>query len=61
MTAALAKIDVGIAYAIWAALGTATVSIAGMTLFSEGCDSIKMVSLSFIVLGVVGLNFRNDH
>jgi small multidrug resistance pump len=56
----LAKIDVGIAYAIWAAIGTATVSIAGMLLFSESFDSIKIVSLSFIVMGVVGLNLRDD-
>jgi hypothetical protein len=56
----LAKIDVGIAYAIWAAIGTGTVSIAGIILFSESFDSIKIVSLSFIVMGVVGLNLRDD-
>jgi multidrug transporter EmrE-like cation transporter len=60
LTISLAKIDVGIAYAIWAAIGTATVSIAGMLLFSESFDSIKMVSLSLIVMGVVGLNLRDD-
>ncbi len=60
LTMSLAKIDVGIAYAIWAAIGTATVSIAGMLLFSEGVDSIKIVSLSFIVMGVVGLNLRDN-
>jgi small multidrug resistance pump len=60
LTISLAKIDVGIAYAIWAAIGTATVTIAGMLLFSEGVDSIKIASLSLIIMGVVGLNLRVD-
>jgi multidrug transporter EmrE-like cation transporter len=34
---------------------TATVSIAGMLLFTEGVDTIKIGSLSFIVIGVVSL------
>jgi multidrug transporter EmrE-like cation transporter len=61
MTVALTQIDVGIAYAIWSAVGTVTVTIAGMLLFSEGCDTTKMVSLSFIAVGVVGLNLIDDH
>jgi small multidrug resistance pump len=60
LTISLAKIDVGIAYAIWAAIGTATVTIAGMLLFSEGVDSLKIASLSLIIMGVVGLNLRDD-
>jgi multidrug transporter EmrE-like cation transporter len=57
----LAQIEVGIAYACWAALGTAIVSTAGIVFFGESCDSIKLVCLLMIMAGVVGLNLRDSH
>lgn len=61
MTASLAQIDVGVAYAMWAALGTATVSLLSFLLFEEELDSIKVGCLMMIVLGVGGLHLREDH
>ena len=57
----LAKIEVGIAYAVWSALGTAIVTTAGIVLFGESCDSIKLGCLLLIMAGVVGLNLREGH
>jgi len=57
--ASLAQIDVSIAYAVWSAFGTALVSVAGMTLFGETCDLIKIGSISLIILGVIGLNLSD--
>jgi multidrug transporter EmrE-like cation transporter len=57
----LGKIDVSVAYAVWAAMGTSIVSLAGMTLFGEKCDPLKLVCLSLIILGVVGLNLQDGH
>ena len=59
--ACLAKIDVGVAYAVWSALGTAVVSIIGIFYFGERCDTAKVVSLALIILGVVGLNLQEEH
>eukprot|EP00550_Attheya_septentrionalis_P005348 CAMPEP_0198293914 /NCGR_PEP_ID=MMETSP1449-20131203/19548_1 /TAXON_ID=420275 /ORGANISM="Attheya septentrionalis, Strain CCMP2084" /LENGTH=184 /DNA_ID=CAMNT_0043993673 /DNA_START=264 /DNA_END=818 /DNA_ORIENTATION=+ len=59
--ACLAKIDVSIAYAVWSALGTAVVSIIGIVYFGERCDTSKLVSLSLIILGVIGLNLQEEH
>mmetsp|Transcript_19130 Transcript_19130/g.38810 ORF Transcript_19130/g.38810 Transcript_19130/m.38810 type:complete len:171 (-) Transcript_19130:153-665(-) len=60
--AALPKIEVGTAYAVWSALGTAVVSIVGIVLYGERCDTAKMVSICFIIAGVVGLNLtEGDH
>lgn len=56
--ASLPKIEVSIAYAVWSGLGTALVSIAGITMFGESCDMNKIISLSLIMLGVVGLNIQ---
>ncbi|OEU13416.1 Multi_Drug_Res-domain-containing protein [Fragilariopsis cylindrus CCMP1102] len=58
---ALKSIDVSIAYAVWAALGTAIVSIAGIVLFGERFDSAKIICLAMIVLGVVGLELSEGH
>jgi small multidrug resistance pump len=54
----LAQIEVGIAYACWAALGTAIVSTSGILLFGESYDSVKLLCLLMIMAGVVGLNLR---
>jgi multidrug transporter EmrE-like cation transporter len=45
---------------VWAASGTAIVSIAGMILFNEQKDIIQMLCLVMIVVGVVGLELRSS-
>ncbi|WP_432735315.1 DMT family transporter [Maridesulfovibrio sp. FT414] len=56
LTVALKRIDVGIAYAIWAGLGTALISILGVFFFKEPVSILKAVSVLLIILGVIGLN-----
>jgi small multidrug resistance pump len=53
---ALKRIDLGVGYAIWAGVGTALVSVIGMTLFAEPVTPVKALSIAAIVAGVVGLN-----
>lgn len=57
----LGKIDVGVAYAIWAALGTVIVSTAGIVLFNERISPIKLISILLVIVGVVGLNLSDTH
>lgn len=49
------RMDVGVAYAIWAGAGAALIAIAGMTYFREPIGAVKIVSLILIVAGIVGL------
>jgi len=56
LTLALKKIELSIAYAIWAGAGTALIAIIGVVYFKEPASLMKVVSLALIVLGVVGLN-----
>ena len=56
--ASLKQIDVSVAYAVWAALGTAMISVIGMLFFGEKFDAIKVLCVVSIVSGVVGLNLR---
>lgn len=51
----LKQLDVGVAYAIWAGLGTALIAVVGIVWFKEPVTAIKIVCLALIIAGVVGL------
>jgi small multidrug resistance pump len=55
MILALKKMELGVVYAIWAGLGTALIAIIGIVWFQESVSLLKIASILFIVLGVVGL------
>lgn len=55
----LKKIDLSIAYPIWAGVGTMFIAIFGSIYFHEPFDTIKAVSITLIVLGVIGLKFSS--
>ena len=55
LTFSLKKIDVSIAYAVWAGVGTALIALVGVTFFHEQITVIKFVSICLIIVGVVGL------
>ena len=58
---ALKRIEIGVAYAIWAGAGTALVALIGIAVFNEAMTTVKVVSLAAIVAGVVGLNLSGGH
>ncbi len=51
----LKKMEVSIAYAIWAGLGTALIAAIGMIWFKEPVSSTKIISILFIIAGILGL------
>jgi small multidrug resistance pump len=53
---ALKRIEVSIAYAIWAGVGSALITIIGVVYFKESFSFIKIASIALIIIGVVGLN-----
>jgi len=52
---ALKRIDVSVAYAIWAGLGVLLIAIVGTLYFKEPMTALKIVSTALIIGGVVGL------
>jgi small multidrug resistance pump len=52
----LKRIDLGVAYAVWSGVGTAAMAIVGFWMFNEGLSAVKLLSIAFIIVGVVGLN-----
>ncbi|WP_370573664.1 multidrug efflux SMR transporter [Methanomethylovorans sp.] len=59
-TIALKKIDVSVAYAIWAGIGVATISLIGFIGFNEPMPLIRIMFLALIIIGVVGLHLSTN-
>lgn len=57
---ALKTIEVGVAYAVWAGAGTLLIALIGVVFFDESVSVIKWVSISLVILGVVGLNMAES-
>lgn len=52
---AIKKLDVSLAYAIWAGVGTALIATLGWLIFKDTMTLMKVFFISLIVIGVVGL------
>lgn len=58
---AVKSIPMGLAYAIWASAGTASIALISFVFFGEIVTTIKIVSLCLIIAGCVGLNLASGH
>jgi small multidrug resistance pump len=61
MWIAIKKIDISVAYAIWAGLGTTLVVFGGWILFKEPMTISKIFFVSLIIVGVVGLKYLSQN
>lgn len=55
---AVKKIDIGIAYSIWAGLGTVAITILGWLIFKEVMSLQKVIAIGLIVIGSVMLKLQ---
>jgi small multidrug resistance pump len=53
---ALRRMDVGTAYAIWSAVGTALIAAIGIVFLGEAATFIRILGIALIIAGVVILN-----
>lgn len=56
LSMSLRTLDVSLAYAVWSGFGTALIAAIGVIFFHEQINPAKIISLAFIIIGVVGLN-----
>ena len=56
---AIKTLPLGTAYAIWTGIGAVGVAILGIFLFKESVEWFRILSISFIVLGIVGLKLTH--
>jgi len=57
----LKVIDVSVAYAVWAGLGTALIAVIGFVCFAEPVSWVRVACIALIVVGVFGLNLTGSH
>ena len=60
LTFALKRIELGVAYAVWAGVGTALIAMIGIAFFKEPISVLKVLSIGLIIIGVGGLNFTRS-
>ena len=59
LTLALKRIDMSVAYATWAGVGTVLIAIVGVLWFREPLSVLKVASIGLIALGLVGLHLSS--
>lgn len=57
MSLASKTLHVGTVYAVWTGMGAAGIAIIGMFLLNEPRDLWRIICISLIVIGAVGLKF----
>lgn len=56
---AIKSLPVGTAYAVWTGMGAVGVAVFGIILFKESTDLLRLVSISLVIIGIVGLKLTH--
>ena len=59
MAVALKSLPFGTAYAVWTGIGAVGSIVVGMLVYSESADPFRLVCLTLIVAGIVGLKLNS--
>jgi quaternary ammonium compound-resistance protein SugE len=59
MAMALKSLPFGTAYAVWTGIGTTGSILVGMLVYSESTDPFRILCLTLIVAGMVGLKLNS--
>lgn len=58
---ALKRIDLSVAYAVWAGLGIVLMSVVAVFFFDEAMTPWRLACITLVLMGVVGLNLSSSH
>ncbi|MBU3189992.1 quaternary ammonium compound efflux SMR transporter SugE [Clostridium bowmanii] len=61
LSLALKSLPIGTAYAIWTGIGTVGTVILGIILFKEPMDTMRLVCIGFIIIGIAGLKLASPN
>ena len=56
----LKRIELGVAYAVWAGVGTALIVVLGIIIFKEAATAMKLAAIVLIISGVVMLHLSGN-
>nr|WP_145487202.1 MULTISPECIES: multidrug efflux SMR transporter [Streptomyces] len=60
LTLSLRKLDVGPAYAVWTGIGATGTAIYGMIFLGDLVSTLKIISISFVIVGIIGLQLSGS-
>ncbi|KJK59787.1 DMT family transporter [Saccharothrix sp. ST-888] len=60
LTLSLKSLPVGSAYAVWTGIGAAGTAVYGMIWMDESTSVLKLVSITLVIAGVVGLQLSGS-
>ena len=60
LSVSMRSLPVGTAYAVWTGIGAAGTAVLGILLLDESRDLLRLLSISLIVAGVVGLRISSQ-
>jgi quaternary ammonium compound-resistance protein SugE len=58
---AIKTLPLGTAYAVWTGMGAIGVAILGIVLFKESADACRLMSISLVIIGIIGLKLTESH
>lgn len=59
LTFAMQKIELSVVYAVWSGVGTILVAAIGIFYFNETLSARKIIFLTLIVVGVIGMHISD--
>lgn len=59
LATAMKSLPLGTAYAVWVGIGTIGAFVAGIVLFGEAVNGLRVVSVLLIVAGLIGLKLAS--
>lgn len=58
---AIKFLPVGTAYAVWTGMGAVGVAILGIVLFKESAEPYRLLSISLVIVGIIGLKLTDNN
>jgi quaternary ammonium compound-resistance protein SugE len=58
---AIKTLPLGTAYAVWTGMGAVGVAILGIFLFKESVDIYRIISILFVIMGIIGLKLTDSY
>ncbi|MGB4497430.1 MAG: multidrug efflux SMR transporter [Methylococcaceae bacterium] len=58
---AIKTLPLGTAYAVWTGMGAVGVAILGVFLFKESIDIYRIISILFVITGIIGLKLTDNY
>lgn len=58
---AIKTLPLGTAYAVWTGMGAVGVAILGIFLFKESVDIYRIISILFVITGIIGLKLSDNY